>query len=88
MPRPDSSDQLETCTGLRETNSAGDRAPDLDRLARLCASGQIPFPTNLSAVHRRRLLTQVSCLRHDRLINHIANVIASDIFGSGVTDRE
>ena len=88
MPHHASSDRPETCTGLRAKNTAGDLEPDLDRLAKLCADGQIPFPTNLSVVHRRRLSTQVSCLRRDRLVNHIANVIASDIFGSGVVDRE
>ena len=87
MPHHASSDRPETCTGLRAKNTAGDLEPDLDRLAKLCADGQIPFPTNLSAVHRRKLLTQVNCLRRDRLLNHIANVIASDIFDRSV-DRE
>ena len=83
MPHHDSSDRPETCTGLRAKNTAGDLEPDLDRLAKLCADGQIPFPTNLSAVQRQKLLTQVSCLRHDRLLNHIANAIASDIIDRG-----
>ena len=82
-----SSDRPETCTELRAKNTAGDQEPDLDRLAKLCAGGQIPIPTNLSAVHRRKLLTQVNCLRRDRLLNHIANVIASDIVDRGV-ERE
>ena len=77
MPRTEPSDQSENC--LQPTRNASDGGLDLDRVAELVATGQMPVPPNLSVADRQRLLSQVGRRRHDRLVDFIARLIAADI---------
>lgn len=83
MPHTHFSDQSEIPASLNRSDLAGDQELDLDRVAEMVATGQMTVPTNMSAVSQQKLLTKVSRLRRDRLLRHIANVIASDIVKGG-----
>jgi len=83
MSLPNPSQEPEAYTRSNSSPKAAHQELKLDRLADLVASGQVRIPTDLSAGLRQTLLTQVSRLRHDRLLRHIANVIASDILSGG-----
>jgi len=48
-------------------------------LARLVADGALPFPDNLPPVQRALLMEEVQRRRRDRLVRHIAQIIADDI---------
>lgn len=54
----------------------------IERLADLVASGEIPFPHDLSGHDQQLLLASVSHRRRDRLIKFVARAIAQDIHSS------
>jgi hypothetical protein len=51
----------------------------LTRLAAVIADGLAPFPTGLPPVETARLARLVGGLRRDRLVRHVARVIAADL---------
>lgn len=52
----------------------------LDRVAKLVAEGEFPFPTGLSHEQQILLATEVRNRRHQRLVKFIARSIARDLW--------
>ena len=64
---------------IGDSDSSATNVPDLDRLARLVAIGQALLPVDL-ATHELEIVADEICrLRRQRLLQHIARVIALDI---------
>jgi hypothetical protein len=55
---------------------------EIGRLAKLVATGQVPFPTELGSQERTELVSRVAELRREMLLSHIAQAIAMDIHRS------
>ncbi|MBW3600711.1 MAG: hypothetical protein KY475_26035, partial [Planctomycetes bacterium] len=64
---------------IGDSDAPATGTPRLDRLAKLVAIGQASLPADLAPHELEILADEISRLRRQRLLQHIARVIALDI---------